>query len=276
MKSMRLIAVALVALAAGCASPPRPAATPEPMPAAMVGVMPAEYEGAVRRYVVAGLTKVDPAFYRGWAGACPGADVDATRVVQYAASLGIDGTLLRDLDATKAAFLGAIWREGGDLEPNDLLVVFYSGHGGQVKDFDGDEATGLDSTFCLADGAMTDDDFAAMLEHLQCRVLVIADACNSGTIARAPVTFDGVRIPTNFDGQLILISGCNDGEYSYGSTSGGVLTTALFSPPPGDIANLAWFEVAARKMARSQDKQVPRWSEYNGVGQAFRMAPVFK
>jgi hypothetical protein len=36
-------------------------------------------------------------------------------------------------------------------------VFFVSGHGGQVKDTDGDEEDGLDETLCLWDGQCADD-----------------------------------------------------------------------------------------------------------------------
>ncbi len=79
-------------------------------------------------------------------------------------------------------------------QPGDRVVIYYSGHGGQVPDTNGDEEDKLDETLVPVDARddspddhrqLTDDDFGALLAMLEGRdVTVIIDACHSGTIAR--------------------------------------------------------------------------------------------
>lgn len=103
---------------------------------------------------------------------------------------------LIDEAATRRNILGTIEQfliKGS--RPGDTVVIYYSGHGSQVKDLDGDEEDGLDETLVPVDtgdgGAIetnqiTDDEFGALLDRLVGRhVIVIVDACHSGTITRA-------------------------------------------------------------------------------------------
>lgn len=51
-----------------------------------------------------------------------------------------------------------------DAKPGDKLVFFFSGHGGQAEDEDGDEEDGMDETICTADeDQIIDDDLHEML-----------------------------------------------------------------------------------------------------------------
>ena len=78
--------------------------------------------------------------------------------------------------------------------PGDVALFYFSGHGSQMKDDNGDEPSGMDQTLLFQDartGGVTDErddrinqlltDLYARTEH----VVVIVDACNSGSITRA-------------------------------------------------------------------------------------------
>ncbi|MGF6171813.1 caspase family protein [Ensifer sp. 4252] len=104
--------------------------------------------------------------------------------------------VLKDEQATRAAVLSSIdeWLIAGT-EPGDRAYLYYSGHGLQVTDLDGDEDDGMDEAlapFDLVakdkdrDGAITDDELDAILERLKGRaVTLVIDACYSGTISRS-------------------------------------------------------------------------------------------
>lgn len=104
--------------------------------------------------------------------------------------------ILRDKDASRAAILASIdeWLVAGT-QPGDRVYLYFSGHGLQVKDQDGDEEDGLDealSTYDIeaGDGDWTnvilDDEIDAMLAKLKDRaVSIVIDACHSGTISRS-------------------------------------------------------------------------------------------
>ncbi|QCG93085.1 DUF4384 domain-containing protein (plasmid) [Azospirillum sp. TSA2s] len=79
--------------------------------------------------------------------------------------------------------------------PKDFVVVYYSGHGAQIPDDDGDEADGLDEVFVTydvegkarpsADDLVRDDEYAAWVNGLQTnQVLSVIDACHSGGLTR--------------------------------------------------------------------------------------------
>ncbi|WP_109105461.1 caspase family protein [Azospirillum sp. TSO35-2] len=79
--------------------------------------------------------------------------------------------------------------------PKDFVVVYYSGHGAQIPDDDGDEADGLDEAFVTYDvegksrpsvgDLVRDDEYAAWVNALRTnQVLNVIDACHSGGLTR--------------------------------------------------------------------------------------------
>ncbi|MEQ9397580.1 MAG: caspase family protein [Longimicrobiales bacterium] len=102
--------------------------------------------------------------------------------------------LLLDADATAAAIEEAVtgWLPA-NLQPGDLALFFYAGHGSQALDHDGDEPDGLDETIApqdvtrgVSDRDITDDELRAWFAGLPTdQVIVIFDSCHSGTATRA-------------------------------------------------------------------------------------------
>ncbi|MFC2132864.1 caspase family protein [Bacteroidota bacterium] len=88
------------------------------------------------------------------------------------------------------------------LKKNDLLIIFFSGHGTQIADTDEDEEDGLDE--CLvpydfnsndASSVIIDDLFAYWIKNLKSeRVMIIFDNCYSGGAAKQKgVSIAGVK-----------------------------------------------------------------------------------
>lgn len=90
--------------------------------------------------------------------------------------------LLLNGDATTANFIAALNAISAVATPNDVLVVFYSGHGSQWGDIAPvDEDDGLDEALCFIDRDMTDDSLAVLLNNVTAgQLLVLVDACFSG------------------------------------------------------------------------------------------------
>jgi len=129
-------------------------------------------------------------------------------------------------------------------QPNDVVVICWSSHGTQVQDFNGDEADGLDETYCTYDFAwnkpetwFTDDLFGSLLDQISTeRVLVITDACHSGTSTRGVPDDEGEEniaraISSGFaplavplagksdekpPANAVLLAACKSDEVSYG------------------------------------------------------------
>jgi len=103
---------------------------------------------------------------------------------------------LVDAQAVKSAVLAALDAIATKAQPQDTLLIYYSGHGALVPDFSGDEPAG-DGALVLynferqnrpptpeevAAGTLIDDEMAQQLRRfaLLARVFYIADCCHSG------------------------------------------------------------------------------------------------
>jgi hypothetical protein len=96
--------------------------------------------------------------------------------------------------ANKAAILGALDRLAEDSQPGDLVVFYFSGHGSQQTDFNGDEEGGLDEVFLPYDvgkwgdngieNALVDDELDAPIRRMLEKGIDffgVIDACHSAT-----------------------------------------------------------------------------------------------
>lgn len=97
---------------------------------------------------------------------------------------------------TKQNILRAMHWLVKDARPNDSLFFHYSGHGGQTKDLDGDEADGYDEVIYPVDfravGHITDDEMhRIMVKPLMSgvRLTAIFDSCHSGTALDLPYIY---------------------------------------------------------------------------------------
>ena len=139
------------------------------------------------------------------------------------ADLGFDDgdvKLLTDADATRANILREIeeWLIG-ETRPGDEVFFYFSGHGFQQPDTNGDESDRFDETLVPVDvavrngetvvGMISDDEIAALLNRLSGRrVTVVVDACHSGTSDRISVVGDSwqyVKSPRRPDGGLLRL-----------------------------------------------------------------------
>jgi len=113
---------------------------------------------------------------------------DAHRVQRAFLNAGMmapaDSVVLTDSQATRANVGNAIERFHRMGGPSDTVVFFFSGHGGQVADQDGDEADGQDETILLADGAVTDDELRSIMQPGSARDFIALDSCYSGGFAQ--------------------------------------------------------------------------------------------
>ena len=70
------------------------------------------------------------------------------------------------------------------MSDNDLMVVFYSGHGGRTERtgaMQSADPDGLDETLALYDDEVTDDELAAVFDEIDSgKVLLVLDSCFSG------------------------------------------------------------------------------------------------
>lgn len=134
-----------------------------------------------------GLNGVDPAQYQGWDGALTGCEPDARDMKVIADSRGFKSRLVLTREATSNCLFSELRAASAQLVSGDILLLSYSGHGGQVPNTNGDdEADGMDETWCLFDREIVDDElFAAFARFASgVRIFVLSDSCHSGTATR--------------------------------------------------------------------------------------------
>ena len=133
-----------------------------------------------------GLNGVSAAAYEGWDGPLAACEFDANDMAAIAKSKGMKPTVLLTKKATRGSMLAAMRAAAKALKAGDLFFMSYSGHGGQVKDIDHEEADGKDETWCLYDGQLIDDELYFELSKFAAgvRIVVLSDSCHSGTVTR--------------------------------------------------------------------------------------------
>lgn len=133
-----------------------------------------------------GLNLVDPAHYGGWDGRLAACEFDADDMAGLAQGQGMEVRKVLAQEATAAGVTSALTDAADELDPGDLALVTYSGHGGQVRDTNGDEPDRLDETWVLYDRQLVDDELFALYARFKpgVRIVVLSDSCHSGTVTR--------------------------------------------------------------------------------------------
>lgn len=114
---------------------------------------------------------------------------DAIFWEKYAKDLGyITEPPLLDKDATQQAVLDFLQEKSKTLAPGDILLITYSGHGGQVENTKKvlRESERYDQTWCLFDGQLLDDELYLCFQQFAegVRITIVSDSCHSGTVIK--------------------------------------------------------------------------------------------
>lgn len=96
-----------------------------------------------------------------------------------------DQLVLPESLATREGLLAGIADMAARARPEDVVLVFFSGHGQQTPDAPGgDEIDQLDETIVLFDESITDDALVEALDAIQAGTVILAiDSCHSGGFA---------------------------------------------------------------------------------------------
>jgi len=166
----------------------------------------------------------------------PNTKNDATEVANALQSKGYNVYLritddIGSTDATKSQFLDDFQNIIPTMGKNDILLIYFSGHGGQISPgFDSDEdqfADAYDEAIYFSDGStdsmLTDNELRTLLSQSDViKKVVIIDACNSG----------------GFIGQEYDYDALNPEYSSTNETNTGIISNTLqafFNPKTGDI-----------------------------------------
>lgn len=110
-------------------------------------------------------------------------DQDATKLaetMQRTGMLGSQSVTLVNAQATRANFEQAVSDIARVIGPDDLFLVFFSGHGGKNEVDRSIETDGVSETIEMFDAAIADYELEEMLEPINARTLLVLDSCFSG------------------------------------------------------------------------------------------------
>lgn len=215
--------------------------------------------GVVKRALCVGLSNSKSA------GECPGADVDAKVAVMLANQQGFDTRILENEKATRGTVLAALRAMVSGAEAGSTLFLFWSGHGGQIQDMNGDEIDGKDECLYPWDDYIVDDELGDVFAEVKegVKVFFICDTCHSETMARRALVSPNFVSARSFKASLLLFAGCSDSKVSYGSSNGGFFTTALLDSWRDGITYEQWFDAACKAMPKWPNQmQVPQMTGY--------------
>lgn len=193
-------------------------------------------------------------------------DNDVPLVVEMLRSAGFKNIdTLVNSKATKAGIVASFRKLESRCKKGDVVYIHFSGHGQQMTDCEGDESDGLDEAwipydaykkYCAKDRGekhLSDDEVGRMLMAIRShvgpngKILVVVDACHSGSATREPDadegavrgTWDNFIIPESRRKRTktkavvqdwLSISACKDyqNNYEMKDKKVGKLTCALF------------------------------------------------
>ena len=189
------------------------------------------------------------------------------------------------MEPTRANIIASLaWLISG-LKPGENAMFHYSGHGGTVRDTNGDEVTGLDSCIYPMTGktmqTITDDDLRgqlAVLVPVGCKLFVVLDCCHSGTavdlhcdwqaVSQTALSFTQNQKYLKTAGTVVFMSGCQDVQTAADTVNAagrpcGALTMALLDTwkAYGPAIKLKYLLWDVRKYLRERGySQIPQLS----------------
>ena len=110
-------------------------------------------------------------------------DQDATKLTQALQATGMmagESVTLINAQATRENFAAAIEQIAASIGPDDLFLLFFSGHGAKNDVSREVERDGSSETIELFDAAISDFELAQMIEPISARTLLVLDSCFSG------------------------------------------------------------------------------------------------
>jgi len=266
-----------------------------------------------------GLNRVDPNHYQDaegnpWDGALQGCENDARDMLAIAKKRGFAPTLLLNDQATSQAVVDVISQAAKQLKKGDILLLTYSGHGGQVPDRNKDEKDQMDETWCVYDRQIVDDELYALWAKFKkgVRILMLSDSCHSGSVSRDPM-FAAVLASANMRARLlpagvqertykahkkeydqiqkdnptgekaaaklgatvVLLSGCQDNQFSSDGDRNGLFTATLLK-----VWSKGRFKGSLTRFHKGIKQQMPLWQSPNyyvvgAANAAFETQPPF-
>jgi hypothetical protein len=220
--------------------------------------------------VIVGLNGVDPESYNGRSlrSGCRGAEADVDRIQRLAGVRGFLPLILKTGRATAGAVRDHLRWAARTTRFGDLFLFYFAGHGWRRPDANGDESDGFDELLLAYDRPLADDELDETWREFAkgVRILVVSDACHSGTNFKLPYSGRRSALPP-MKASLVHLAACRDEESAFAFRGGGAFTIALCrilaAPFAGDYRDLL------RAVASSLPSQNPRLEQYGPGAEVF-------
>ena len=180
-------------------------------------------------------------------------------------------TVLTDKDIKKKSIPDVLNELISD--SSDIMFFQYSGHGVQIRDLDGDEADGKDEGLYSSNCTIvTDDVLNECVKNVKKNktLVMIIDACHSGTVVDLPYQFDGIEIKQindkYIDGDVVCITGCMDTQvsldvYEQNNYYGAMSKSLQYIVKKINVNNITWMELIIRlrfELRKHKYAQIPQ------------------
>lgn len=234
-----------------------------------------------------------------------GPEKDVERMNSLLSTQGFSNRLLKAEEATRDNILSSLSLASKTLNSGDTFVFYYSGHGVQVKDTNGDEEDGFDEAFAAYDQLLLDDDIGVCLSKFKkgVKIIMISDSCNSGTnfassqeeLSRENLALNAYHRQSHglntlfvqnttspsqpqIKAEVIHLSAAEDGRTAPDTNNGGVFTSALikiFNNGKFKGGYQSFFKRLKDECKSSFRKISPGYAELGPVTNSFREETPF-
>jgi hypothetical protein len=158
-------------------------------------------------------------------------------------------------------------------KPGDIVFFYYSGHGSNIRDNNGDEKDGLDEVLVSIDfESISDDELNKLIQKNikhDVSLFIMCDCCHSGTMFDLKYNYNEDSTLTkdiDISGNVYYISGCRDSQTSMetfiNTQTQGLLTNCFLSVMK-ETPTLVWNELINSLRMKLREKnyiQLPQLS----------------
>ncbi len=150
----------------------------------------------------------------------------------------------------------------------DVVLFYYSGHGSNVKDANGDEVDGLDEVLVSVNfESISDDELNQVIKtnlKTDVSLFIMCDCCHSGTMIDLKYNYNEDSTVTkdiDMSGNVYYISGCRDSQTSMetminNKTQG--LLTNCFVNIMKDSSNILWNDLMNSLRTKLREQNYPQ------------------